>query len=136
MNGRVDPTTTLREEDAPRVRRHRMTERMRVELGLEGWEVLHDQGRQETIFTQRKQVLLVQGVHVRLGVLVNYTVRDDDGTSFVGGANAEEREATGQAGDGTEEALESLCEMVLNIVFIYLILRVSLNCVVEGMRQT
>ena len=118
MDGRVDPTTTLREEDAPGVRRHRMTERMRVELGLEGREVLHNESRQETIFTEREQVLLVQGVHVRLGVLVDDTVRDDDGTSFVGGADAKEREATGQAGDGAEERFEGLRKMMREVVLV------------------
>ena len=118
MDGRVDPTTTLREEDAPRVWRHRMTERMRIELGLEGREVLHDESRQETIFTEREQVLLVQGVHVRLGVLVDDTVRDDDGTSFVGGADAKEREATGQAGDGAEEGFEGLRKMMREVVLV------------------
>ena len=58
------------------------------ELGAERREVLQQECRQETIFTKRKQVLLVQRVNVGFSVLLDDTIRDDDGPALVGSPDA------------------------------------------------
>jgi len=95
-----------------------MSDSVWAELRLELREVFHQQGCQETILSEREQILLVQCVDVGLGVLFDDTVGDDDWTTFVGGTDAVERETTGQASDGSEEGLEGLGEMVRDIVLV------------------
>lgn len=112
MHRRVDPSPSLRKQDAPRLGRHSVRDRVRRELGLERREVLHHERRQETIFTEREQILLVQGVDVGLGVFLDDSVRDDDRPSFVGGTDAVEGETTGQARHGAEKTLECLGQMM------------------------
>jgi hypothetical protein len=91
---------------------------IRTELGLELREVLHQERRQEPILSQTEQVLLMEGVDVGLGVLLDDTVRDDDRATFVGGTDAVERETTGKTGDRTEERFEGLGEMVRDVVLV------------------
>lgn len=102
MDGRVDPSTTLREQHAPRDRGHSPSDRIRLEFGLECRKVLQEKRRQEPIFTQREQVLLVKRVDIGLGVLVNNTVGDEDRTTLVRGTNTVEGETSGETGHGTE----------------------------------
>jgi hypothetical protein len=120
MDGRVDPTTTLREQHTPRGRRHGPSDRIGLELGLERRKVLHEERRQEPIFTQREQVLLVKRVNIGLSVLVDDTVGDEDRTALVSGTNTIEGEASRETGHGTEQTLESLGEMVGNVVLVNL----------------
>ena len=120
MDGRVDPTTTLREQHTPRDRRHGPSDGIGLELGLERREMLHEERRQEPIFTQREQILLVKRVDIGLSVLVNDTVGDEDRTALVSGTNTVEGEASGETGHGTEQTLESLGEMVGNVVLVNL----------------
>ena len=84
----VDPTTTLREQNAPRLGSDSVSDGRSEELRAERREVLQQQRRQETIFTEGEQVLLVQRVDVGLGVLLYDAVRDDDGATLVGGPDA------------------------------------------------
>ena len=76
-----------------------MSDRVRGEFHLERREMLHHQSSQIAVLAQGKQVLLVQGVHVRLSVLVDDATRDDDGPTLVGGSDTIDTEATRQAGD-------------------------------------
>lgn len=117
---RVDPTTTLREQDPPRLGCHGVRYGVRTELGLECREVLHHERRQETILSEREQILLVQRINVGLGVLVDDAVRDDDRATLVSRANTIEGETAGQTGDGAEERLERLGKMVGDVVFVHL----------------
>lgn len=87
MDSGVNPSTTLREQHAPGVRGHGTSDRICTKLGLERGEMFHQERRQETIFSEREQILLVQRIDVGLRVLVDYTVRDDDRSSFVGSTN-------------------------------------------------
>jgi hypothetical protein len=115
---RVDPSSTLGEQDLPAFRCHGMCDSIRTELGLETGEVLHQQRRQESIFTETEQILLVEGVHIRLGVLFDDTVGDDDWATFVGCADAVEGEATGKTCDGAKKRFEGLRKMVGNVIFV------------------
>lgn len=112
MHRRVNPPPSLREQHLPAFRCHRMRHRIWTKLGLVLWEMLHQQRRQESIFTQTEQVLLVQGVDVGFGVFLDDAVADDDRTTLVGRANSVEGETTGKTGDGAKERLEGFGEMV------------------------
>jgi len=60
-----------------------MCDRVGRELRLKGGEVLEEQSCQVTIFTKRKQVLLMEGINVGLGVLLDDAVGDDDRTALI-----------------------------------------------------
>lgn len=48
---------------------------------------------QESIFSKREQILLVDsGINVGFGILFDDSIGDDDGTTFVGSANAAEEQ--------------------------------------------
>jgi hypothetical protein len=71
-----------------------MCNRIRNELGLERGEVFQEERRQETIFTEREQVLLVKRIYVAFSVLVDDTVGDDDRSALVCGTDTVERETS------------------------------------------
>jgi hypothetical protein len=58
----------------PRFRSHSVSDCIWNELRLGCGGVLQEECRQETIFTEREQLLLVQRVYVPFGVLVDDTV--------------------------------------------------------------
>ena len=97
-----------------------MRHRIGNELCLERGKVLHHERGQETIFTERKEVLLVQRVDVAFGVFVNDPVGNDDRTTLVGRADTIERETPRQTGDRTKERLERFREMVRDVVLVHL----------------
>jgi hypothetical protein len=72
------------------------------------------------IFTEKEQILLVESIDVGMSILVDDTVRDVDGPTLVRGSDPIERETTWKTGDGTEQALESLRQVVWYVVFINL----------------
>jgi hypothetical protein len=74
MNCRIDPPPTLREQYTPRFRSHGVRNGMGAELGLEGREMLHQESRQETIFTKGKQILLMQSVDIGFGVFFDDSI--------------------------------------------------------------
>ena len=120
MDGGVDPTTSLREEDTPRLRCDGASEGVCTELGLERGEMLHQQGSQETIFTKGEQILLVQGVDIGFSVFFDDTVGDDDWATLVGCTNPVHGETSRKTGDGAEETLESLGQVVGDVVLVNL----------------
>jgi hypothetical protein len=61
-----------------------MRNRIGREFHLVLREILHHQSRQVSIFTQGKQILLVQGINIRFGVRLNDERGDDDGSTLVG----------------------------------------------------
>ena len=97
-----------------------MGDRIWGELRTERREVLQQKCRQVTIFTKRQKVLLVQSVNNWVRVLLDDTVRNDDRPSLVGRSNPVHGETTGKTGHGTEETLESLGQMVRDIVLVNL----------------
>jgi len=60
-----------------------MCDRVGRELRLKGGEMLEEQSRQVTILTKREQVLLMEGIDVGLGVLLDDAVGDDDRTTLI-----------------------------------------------------
>lgn len=77
MYRRVDPSSSLRQEDLGRVGRNSLGVRVSYEFSLVGWEMLEDQGGQVSIFTQVQQVLQVEGIDAVLRVLVDDLVGDE-----------------------------------------------------------
>ena len=88
------------------------------ELGPERGEVLEQECREVTIFTEREQVLLVQGIDKRLSVLLDDSVRDDDRATLVGSTDSVHRETPRQTRHGAEQALERLRQVVRDVVFV------------------
>ena len=82
--------------------------------------MLHEERRQEPIFTQREQILLVKRVDIGISVLVNDTVGDEDRTAFVSGTYTVEGEASRETGHGTEQTLEGFGEVVGDVVLVNL----------------
>ena len=59
VNRRINPSSTLRKQNTPRFRSHRMSNSIRTKLGLQRREMFHQKRRQKPIFTQREQILLM-----------------------------------------------------------------------------
>lgn len=83
MHCGINPSPTLREQDAESFRCDSLCFGIRNELGPKCWEVLHQECRQVPIFAQGEQILLVQGVHVAFGVVIDHSVGDDNWSAFV-----------------------------------------------------
>ena len=97
-----------------------MCQSVRVELCTERREVLQHEGREVTIFTEGEQVLLVQGVDIRFGVLLDDTVGYDDRATLVCCTDSVHGETTGQTCDRTEQTLEGLGQMMRDVVLVNL----------------
>ena len=52
--------------------------------------MLHRKSGQESIFSKREQILLVEGINVGFGILFDVLFGNDDGTTFVCSTNAVE----------------------------------------------
>jgi hypothetical protein len=61
--------------------------------------MLHQQRRQESIFTKREQVLLMQSVHVAIRIFIDYAVGDEKRSAFVIGPDAVQGEAARKTRD-------------------------------------
>ena len=120
MNSRVNPSSTLRQQHTPTLWRNSSRNSIRGELHLVRWEMLHHQSCQITIFTQREQIFLVEGVDVPLRVVVNDTIRDDDRPTLVRRSDTIQRETTGQTGDRAEQTFESFSKMMGDVIFVNL----------------
>ena len=97
-----------------------MRHRIGNEFRLEGREMLHEERGEETIFTEREKILLVERVNVAFGVFVDDPVGDDDRTTLVSRADTIERETPGKTGNRTKEGLERLGKVVRDVVFVNL----------------
>jgi hypothetical protein len=118
VDGGVDPATTLREENLPVVGRDGVRVRVTDELGLERGEVLEEERREVPILSEVQQVLHVQRVDAVLGVVLDELVRDEERLVGVGGAQAVERETTGQTSNGAEQTFERLGHVVRDEVLV------------------
>ena len=111
------------------------------ELRLVRREMLQQQRRQVTIFTEVQQVLHVQCVDAVLRVVLDDLVADEQRLVRVRGTKTVERETTGQTGDGTEETFERFGHVVGNEVLIDLhhrddgLLRVRKLCFTTDTKQ-
>lgn len=90
------------------------------ELRLERGEILEEQRCQVTIFTKGKQVLLMESINVRLCVVLDDAVGDNDWATLVRGSDSVQRETARKTSDRSEQALESLGEMVRDVIFVHL----------------
>lgn len=102
MHGRVDPATTLRQQNLPVIGRDGVSVGVTDELRLEEWEVLEEKRREVPILSKVQQILHVQGVDAVLRVVGDELVRDEQRLVRVRRPQAIEREATGQTGDRAE----------------------------------
>jgi hypothetical protein len=120
VNGRVDPSTTLRKEDRERVGNDRLTHRLRAEHHLPPRERPQHERREVTIFSEKEEVLLVKRVDdvlrvVRDDVRVGED-RDPVPVAAFRGFDAVHRETTGETGYAAEHGLEGFGEVVGDVV--------------------
>jgi hypothetical protein len=131
MNSRIDPSSTLRQENCPTRRRDGVSDSIGRKFHLESGKVLHHQCREVSIFTQREKVLLVEGVHVRLGILVDDPAGNDDWPTLVGSSDSVDTETSRKTSDGTEQALKSFGKVVGNVVLVDLPIGRFSSCTLE-----
>ena len=99
VHRRVDPTPTLRQQNLPVIGGDGVRMCIPNELRLEVGEVLEQQGRQVSIFTEMEQVLHVQSVDTILRVVPDDLVTDEERLVRIGGTEAIQGETTGQTSD-------------------------------------
>lgn len=99
VDGRVDPSSSLRQQDGPAGRGDSVGDGVWRKLHLERRKVFHHQRGQVTIFTEGEQVLFVKRVDVDLGVFVNDPRRDDNRSTLVGCTDSVNTETTGKTCD-------------------------------------
>src|SRR5690606_36567792 len=75
---RVDPATTLREQDFPSIRSGGLRVGVRNKLVRHVREMLNHQSSEVTIFTERQKILLVKSVHIAIGISFNNLVCNDE----------------------------------------------------------
>lgn len=95
-----------------------MRDGIRSEFGSERGEVLQQESGQVTVFTERQQILLVQSVDIGFRVLLDNSIGDDDWSTLVSSSDSVHRETTGQTSDRAEQTLESLGQVVRNVVLV------------------
>lgn len=109
---------TLRQQNLVVIRGNR--ERMRIsnEFGLVGWEILQDQCREVSIFTEKQQVFEMERVDSVLRVLVNDLIRDEERLVRVRSAQSVDGETTGKTGDRIEERLERFRQVMRDEILV------------------
>jgi hypothetical protein len=118
VDGRVDPSTTLRQQDRPFIGSDGVRMSVPDELGLVVREVLKQQGCQVSIFTKMEQVLHMERVDTVLRVVVDNGLGDKEWLVGVGSAESVHGETTRQASDRAEQAFECFGEVVGDVVFV------------------
>jgi hypothetical protein len=118
VDRRVDPSSTLREQDGPSIGRDCPGDGVGRKLHFVRREVLHHERREVSVLAEREEVLLVEGVDEVLRIVVDDALGDDDRSALVGGSETVDREATGETGDGAEEGFEGFGEVVRDEVFV------------------
>lgn len=112
MDGAVDPSTTLRQQDTPAIGCDCVGDGVWCELHFECREVLHHKCCKVSILAEGEQVLLVKGIDIALRVFFNDPIGDNERAALVGCTDTVHAEATRQAGYRTEERFECLREVV------------------------
>lgn len=124
MHGRVDPTTTLREQDLESVRHRGLALCLRNKEQLAARENLEHERRQVTVLSEQQQVLLVQSVDHVFRVLFHHVrVGQDRHIVALGSFRSLDpvhAETSGQTSDTTKDRLERLVQVVRNVVFKHL----------------
>lgn len=83
VNGGVDPSSSLGQQDFELVWCDGMRYCIGCELHLERREMLHHNGRQITIFTKVQQILLVKGIDDSFRIVIDHPAGYDERPSFV-----------------------------------------------------
>ena len=83
VNCRVDPASSLRKKDTPRVWCRCASESIGYKLIGHLWEMFGHECCKESIFSKREEILFVQRVHVAGIVIIDDLVRDDQWPPFV-----------------------------------------------------
>lgn len=116
MDGRINPPTTLGEQNAERVRDDGLADCLRTEHVLAPRERLEQKGCEVSIFSEEQQVLLVQRVDNILrvpfhdiGICQN---RDPVSSVALGSLDPVHTETTGQTSNTTEHGFERLSHVV------------------------
>lgn len=78
------------------------------ELCPERGEVLQQECRQISIFTKREQILLVERVDIAFSVVIDNSVRDDDGTPLISSTDTIQGETAWKTGHRSKQTFESL----------------------------
>ena len=99
MHRGVDPTPTLRQQNLPVIGGDGVRMCIPNELRLEVGEVLEQQGRQVSIFTEMEQVLHVQSVDTVLRVVPDDLVTDEERLVGIGSTKTIKCETTRKTGD-------------------------------------
>ena len=71
MDSGINPTTTLRQQNGPRLWCHSVCNSVWGELQLERREMFDKQSRQESIFAEREQIFLVKSINVTLRIFID-----------------------------------------------------------------
>ena len=120
MHRGVDPPTALGQEDGPVVGGNCPGVSSEDVLCLVLGMVFQKTGCKVSIFSQVQQVLHVQRVHTDLRVCVDYILADKQRLSSFCGADAIHTETSRKTGDGAKERLESLGQIMGDVVLVYL----------------
>lgn len=112
MDGAVDPSTTLRQQDAPAIGCDCVGDSVWCELHFERRKVFHHERSKVSILAEREQVLLVKGIDVAFRVFFDDPVGDNERAALVGSTDSVHAETPRQASDRTEERFECFCEVV------------------------
>jgi hypothetical protein len=120
VHHRVDPPSTLRQQDLEVIRGYSMGDSVRGKLHPESREMFHHDCRKRSIFAKMQQVLLVQRVDNPLRVIIDDEVGDDKTAAFIGGTDAINAEPNGKTGNRPEQRFEGFGKMVRDVVFINL----------------
>ena len=118
VDGGIDPSTTLRQQDSPLIGGDSVRLSVPDELGLVVREVLKQQGCQVSIFTEMEQVLHMESVDAVLGVVVDDSLGNEERLVCVRSPESVHGETTGQASDRAEQAFECFGEVVRDVVFV------------------
>jgi hypothetical protein len=120
MDGRVNPSSTLRQKNTPRFGSSRLTLGIGNELVGHLGEILGHQGGEVAILTEGKQVLLVKSVHITDRIVLDNTIRDDKRFTLVNTSETVHGETSGQTSNTAKERFEGLGKMMGDEVLINL----------------
>jgi hypothetical protein len=121
VNGRVDPSPPLGKEDREGVGDDCSATGLGKEHHLSVRERAEEDSRQESIFTEEEQILLMEGRDFRLAVLLDDFGLDDQRNPVIACRfsclQPEHGETTGQAGNTTENGFKGFGQVMRNEVF-------------------
>lgn len=120
VNSRVDPSSSLTKKNSERIWNDGLAHCLRAEHHFPPRESSQHQRRQEPIFSEEEQVLLVKGVDDVFRIVFDDIGIGEDGNpvtfSSLRGFDSVHGETTWETGDSSENGFESLGEMMGYVV--------------------